>query len=97
MARCSNPVAVAVFVALAGCSSVPDRPVITVPVSVIPKPPVELLTPIERPPTLTFVSPTDPKATSALTPDGEAALRKMIGQMLDRLDAWRAWSNTTSE
>ena len=81
--------------ALNGCSTTPERTVITVPVSTIPKPPDELLAPFARQ-GITFVPPSDPRASSALTPEGELALRKMIGQMLDRLEAWRAWSSSPS-
>lgn len=95
MARPSTTVVVALML-IAGCASTPQNTVVTVPITRIATPPDELLAPIVRPPELIFVSPNDEKATSALTPSGEAALRRMIGQMLDRLEAWRVWSGVTT-
>jgi hypothetical protein len=40
-----------------------------------------------------FVSPSDPKASSALTSEGERALRLIITDLQARLAEWRAWAN----
>jgi hypothetical protein len=39
-----------------------------------------------------FVSPSDPRASSALTPEGEKALRLILIDVTGRDDAWRAWA-----
>jgi len=39
-----------------------------------------------------FVSPNDPSASSALTPEGERALRLLIVDLLGRDNAWREWA-----
>jgi hypothetical protein len=39
-----------------------------------------------------FVSPADPAASSALTADGERALRLIILDLQSRLAAWREWA-----
>ena len=66
---------------------------VEIPVPVRATPPAELLAPIapERP---EFVAPTDPRATSALTADGEKALRRLLIELTARLAAWRDWAAT---
>lgn len=39
-----------------------------------------------------FVAPSDPLASSALTPEGERLLRGLIAQLLGEIEAWRAWA-----
>ena len=39
-----------------------------------------------------FVAPDDPRASSALTPEGEKALRLIIIDLTGRDDAWREWA-----
>lgn len=39
-----------------------------------------------------FVSPNNPSASSALTPEGERALRLLIVDLLGRDNAWREWA-----
>ena len=39
-----------------------------------------------------FVAPNDPSASSALTPDGEKALRLIILDLTGRDRAWREWA-----
>lgn len=86
---------------LGGCSVLEQRkpepitirePIrVEVPVPVRVQPPAELLAPlpVERP---VFVAPTDPRATSALTPEGERLLRRLVIDLFARVDAWRAWA-----
>jgi hypothetical protein len=64
---------------------------VEIPVPVRATPPAELLAPLalERP---EFVAPTDPRATSALTPEGEKQLRRLVLDLFARVDAWRAWA-----
>ena len=38
-----------------------------------------------------FVAPSDPRASSALTPEGEKALRLIIMDLTGRDRAWREW------
>lgn len=55
------------------------------------QPPAELLA--SRPiPIPVFVAPSDPKASSALTPDGERLLRGLIEELLGQIAAWKAWA-----
>lgn len=39
-----------------------------------------------------FVAPSDPRATSALTPEGEKALRLIILDLTSRDQAWQEWA-----
>ena len=39
-----------------------------------------------------FVAPSDPRASSALTPEGEKALRLIILDLIGRDQAWREWA-----
>lgn len=39
-----------------------------------------------------FVEPDDPRASSALTPEGEKALRILITDMIGRDEAWREYA-----
>ncbi len=43
-------------------------------------------------PTPSFVSPTDPAATSALTAEGEQRLRSLLIVLKGRIDALKAWA-----
>lgn len=64
---------------------------VEIPVPVRPTPPPELLVPLapERP---EFVAPADPRATSALTSDGEKLLRRLLIDLTARANAWRDWA-----
>lgn len=84
-------ISAAVAVALAGCCAAPPAPVEKV---IRPTAPAELLAPIAGPSLPLFVSPDNSEASAALTPATEAELRRIIADMLDRLDAWRAWAQT---
>ena len=64
---------------------------IKVPVAVQRVPPDALLTPI-TPPLPVFVAPSDPAASSALTVEGERFLLALIEELLQRIDAWKAWA-----
>lgn len=64
---------------------------VKVPVSVKAIPPPELLASI-RPQLPIFVAPSDPQASSALTPEGERLLRAVIEELLAIRDAWIAWA-----
>jgi len=66
---------------------------VEIPVPVRATPPAELLAPLQITPPA-FVAPTDPRASSALTPEGEKALRMMLLEMGARLSAWQAWAAT---
>ncbi|MDT0635091.1 hypothetical protein [Spectribacter hydrogenoxidans] len=84
-------------VALAGCCGTPDVRTVTrtvtvdVPVPVKADAPPELTAPPDLP-LPAFIVPGDPDASSALDPDGETALRRMILELLARERAWRAWA-----
>ena len=65
---------------------------VEVPVSVRAVAPQALLAPIPVPPELTFVSPDDPRASSALTAEGEAALTELVNEYVARIAAWNAWA-----
>ena len=86
---------------LAACSGAPVKPppvIITeyrnVPTPILTKrpPPPELTSDVGVPSALVFVLPTDPQASSALTPAGEAALVELVERYRRALAAWRAWA-----
>lgn len=64
---------------------------VQVPVPVKATPPPELLAAI-TPPLPVFVAPSSPDASSALTVEGERMLRGLIEDLLQRLNAWKAWA-----
>lgn len=64
---------------------------VKVPVPVKAEPPAELLAAVS-PLLPIFVMPSDPQASSALTVEGERALRGLIEELLQRLAAWKAWA-----
>lgn len=55
-------------------------------------PPAELLAPFTFPLPV-FISPFDPKATSALDAEGERFWRGVIEELLQRIEAWKAWAS----
>lgn len=71
----------------------PDKPPVEVrvPVPVKAKVPKELHQPVKMGPLPVFVSPADPKATSALTPEGEKRLKRLLLELVTRIRAWEAW------
>lgn len=82
---------------LAGCAS--QSPIVRteyqrveVPVSVRAVPPADLTAPVAVPPGLIFVSPDDPRASSALTAEGESALAELVNEYVARIAAWHAWA-----
>lgn len=80
---------------LAGCASPVVRTEyqrVEVPVSVRAVPPADLTAPVAVPPGLIFVSPDDPRASSALTAEGESALRELVNEYVARIAAWHAWA-----
>lgn len=93
--------ALGAILALAGCSADTARSVrvvetvrVEIPVAVRREPPAELLEPY-RPGALPgFVSPSDPAASSALTPEGERRLRLLILDLVTRETAWREWAGS---
>jgi hypothetical protein len=74
---------------IGGCAVSPET--VNVPVAVRAKAPAELTAAIASPLPV-FVAPTDAAASSALTPEGERALRAWIDELLTRLRAWQAWA-----
>jgi hypothetical protein len=66
---------------------------VRVPVPVHKEPPPELLAQL-MPPLPTFVAPSAPDASSALTVEGERILRGLIEELLQRIAAWKAWATT---
>lgn len=66
---------------------------VEVPTIVKATPPAELLTPFKFPLPI-FISPFDPKATSALDAEGERTWRGMIEELLQRIKAWETWAAT---
>ena len=84
------------LVLLAGCASAPEIVVktveIKVPVPVRVEAPAELLAPYRPTKLPVFVQPAAPAASSALTADGEKALRAIIEDLTARDAAWRAWA-----
>jgi hypothetical protein len=54
-------------------------------------PPSALLEPVTAPLPV-FVAPSDPKASSALTPENERLLLALIEDLLARIAAWKAWA-----
>ncbi|MEQ9131117.1 MAG: hypothetical protein RJQ08_13585 [Salinisphaeraceae bacterium] len=84
-----------------GCCLSPTEPEIRtvtrtveveVPVPVPAEPPAELMSPpaIAAP---VFIAPLDATATSALNPDGERTLQRLIRELLARERAWRDWAS----
>ncbi len=82
------------MILLAGCAG-HDRIVtkeVMVPVAVKAEAP-DWLSSGYRPEALPeFVAPNDPSASSALTPEGEKALRLIILDLIGRDQAWREWA-----
>lgn len=66
---------------------------VEVPVPVARSVPPQLAT-FELPPAPVFVSPGTEGVTSALTPEGEAALRAYVEALGGQLGAWQAWGST---
>jgi hypothetical protein len=64
---------------------------VRIPIPVKAEPPPELLAAITSPLPV-FVAPSDPKASSALTAEGERLLRGLIEDLLTRIRAWEAWA-----
>lgn len=82
---------------LAACASQkPDviyPPVeVKVPVPVHRVPPADLLVDIAPAPDLKFIAPSDAAASSALSPAGERALRRLVRELNARLEAWKSWA-----
>lgn len=99
---CKLPVFALAITLMGGCAGklppetiivkVPEIQVVEVPVPVKVEPPAELLEPlgVVLP---EFIQPTDPEASSALTPEGERLLRILLEQLLTRIEAWEAWAS----
>ena len=85
-----------VLVLLAGCASQPEvftrTTTASVPVPVRAEAPAELMAPYTPTVLPVFVAPADPQASSALTAEGEKALRDLIDDLVTRDQAWRAWA-----
>jgi hypothetical protein len=86
-----------VILVLAGCTRERPEPLIVtkevdIPVGQPLAPPSELKR-VPWPPAAfpLFVAPTDPRATSALTVDGEKNLRALMMDREARIDAWEKW------
>ena len=82
------------MILLAGCAA-QERIVtkeVLVPVPTKSAPPDWLMVEYKPDELPEFVSPSDPKASSALTPEGEKALRLIITDLQSRLAEWRAWA-----
>ena len=89
------------LIAVAGCHHKPPAvaPVeilrtveVKVPVPFKVAAPPELLAPYAPAALPVWVQPSDPKASSALTVDGERDLRALINDLLTRIAAWKAWA-----
>lgn len=81
---------------IAGACAGPERIVtkeVMVPVIQKPVAPDWLMTGYKPDAMPEFVEPGDPRASSALTPEGEKALRILITDMVGREEAWREWAN----
>jgi hypothetical protein len=90
-------VSIVLLLALAGCASRQLEPVfiierVEVPVPVKREPPEWLAEPYRPQRLPEFVPPSDPAATSALTAEGEQALKLLLEGARTRDRAWRAWS-----
>jgi hypothetical protein len=88
---------IALCVTMWGCAG-HTRPTVPspvyVPIATPCTPPAALMEPLSvRTPT--FVSPSDPNATSALTPDGEKELAALIQTLVDRIEDWKTWASTS--
>jgi len=90
-------IALPILALLAGCVTAPPRTItvtetveVQIPVPVRREPPAALLAPVDVDLPV-FVSPDDPLATSALTPEGERLLRGLILTFQGYIDASRAW------
>lgn len=85
---------------LAGCESAPVAPpvvrtetvTVEVPVAVARTPPAELVQPYQPRRLPEFVPPDDAQASSALTPEGERRLLRLLSDLLARDEAWRVWA-----
>lgn len=90
---------VGLIAASCGCASTGGQPIpvpeiVKVPVAVARTPPPELLAPIDATALPVFVAPTDPKATSGLTAEGERDLKLLLLDLKTRLQAWAKWATT---
>lgn len=82
-----------VVMCLVGCGHKVQIQTVTVEVPVITNPiPPDALLEALKPDLPTFVSPTDPQASSALTPEGERLFRALINDLLTRIQAWTDWA-----
>ncbi|MEQ9519468.1 MAG: hypothetical protein RLN89_08510 [Parvibaculum sp.] len=86
--------AIGCLILMTGCET-PRQPLqvqeVHIPVPVAREVPAVLLEPIEADKPV-FVSPADPAASSALTPDGERALKDLLLAVQGRMEAWKAWA-----
>lgn len=94
-----------IVLALCGCASSQETitepgltitepgPGLNVPVPTRREPPAELLGGI-TPDLPQFVAPSDPRATSALSKEGETLLMLLIHDLKTRIDAWKAWATS---
>lgn len=81
---------------LKGCAH-PQTVEVQVPVAVKAEPPPELREPLDFSRLPTFVPPDDPKATSALTDEGERSLKRLLLDLLMRVRAWEAWGKAEAK
>jgi len=84
-----------VVLSLSGCAR--PEPIVRyravevkVPVQVRPEPP-EVLRSLPLLEVPSFISPSDPAASSALSREGEQQLKRLLLQLRNRERAWRAW------
>lgn len=86
---------------LTGCAHRPPAPApirvveaqrVEVPVPVRREPPAELVAPYRPDSVPAFVEPSDPSASSALTPEGERQMRALLNDLMARDEAWRRWA-----
>lgn len=75
---------------LPACATAPAE--VKIPVITKAIPPVELADPYQPEKLPEFVSPDDPRATSALTAEGERLLKELLLDMKTRIRAWEAWA-----
>lgn len=85
-----------VLASLMGCAR-PHRTVVEtqevlIPVPVMPSPPAALATPYRPQAVPRWLAPEHPAATSALDPEGERALRRLLIDLQTRDAAWQRWA-----
>ena len=79
---------------LTACDTGQKIQTVNIPVAVKAIPPKALTAPIADP-LPTFIAPTDPHASSALTAEGEKQLKILIHDLNAKVNAWTTWASST--